>query len=134
MQSSVWMPTTRTGIPPRKSWSDCAPSAQRPTARTVTARSPAFPTARRSGLRRPDDDTEEFTVMYRPSTICALVFSLSLALAGPVRTQEDAPLPAKQIVQEAQQKAKKQKKGVMVIFHASWCGWCHKLEDVMNRP
>ena len=48
--------------------------------------------------------------MYRPSVIVATVFGLSLVLAGPVRAQESAPAPAKQIVQEAQQKAKKQKK------------------------
>jgi len=30
--------------------------------------------------------------------------------------------------------AKKEKKNVMVIFHASWCGWCHKLDDFLADP
>jgi len=22
----------------------------------------------------------------------------------------------------------------MVIFHASWCGWCHRMDSIMNMP
>jgi len=28
--------------------------------------------------------------------------------------------------------AKKQKKKVLVMFHASWCGWCHKMDTSLN--
>jgi hypothetical protein len=30
--------------------------------------------------------------------------------------------------------AQKQHKNVFVVFHASWCGWCHKLEKLMASP
>lgn len=36
------------------------------------------------------------------------------------------------ILQAASQKAAKEKKNVFVIFHASWCGWCHKIDTAMN--
>lgn len=30
--------------------------------------------------------------------------------------------------------AKKEGKTVFLSFHASWCGWCHKLEDFLKKP
>ena len=29
--------------------------------------------------------------------------------------------------------AKGQKKKVFIKFSASWCGWCHKMDDAMNE-
>ena len=31
-------------------------------------------------------------------------------------------------------RAKAEKKTVMLSFHASWCGWCHKFEAFIKRP
>ena len=30
--------------------------------------------------------------------------------------------------------AKKQDKKVLVMFHASWCSWCHKMDTSLNDP
>jgi thioredoxin-related protein len=39
---------------------------------------------------------------------------------------------AESILSAAYKKATKEKKNVFVIFHASWCGWCKKLDASMN--
>lgn len=38
------------------------------------------------------------------------------------------------IMKEAYQVATKEKKNVFVMFHASWCGWCHKMDTSMSDP
>lgn len=38
------------------------------------------------------------------------------------------------VLKEAYAKAAKENKKVMVIFHASWCGWCHKMDTSLNDP
>lgn len=40
--------------------------------------------------------------------------------------------PASDILNAAYKTAAKEKKNVFVIFHASWCGWCHKMDTAMN--
>ena len=35
-------------------------------------------------------------------------------------------------MKEAFTSAKKQNKKVLVMFHASWCGWCHKMDTSLN--
>jgi len=42
------------------------------------------------------------------------------------------PASADQVLKEAQAEAAKQNKNVFIIFHASWCGWCHKMDSSMN--
>ena len=46
--------------------------------------------------------------------------------------QKPSPLPADNILKEALQLAKKENKNVFVIFHASWCTWCHRMDASMN--
>ena len=44
------------------------------------------------------------------------------------------PRSATEILNEANSQAAKENKNVFVIFHASWCGWCHKMDSSMNDP
>lgn len=46
---------------------------------------------------------------------------------------QDTPAPADQIISEAKAEAAKTKKNVFIMFHASWCGWCHKMDASMNN-
>ena len=50
--------------------------------------------------------------------------------------QGTAQQPAKQtndVLQEAYRKAAAENKNVFLMFHASWCGWCHKLDSSLNH-
>ena len=44
------------------------------------------------------------------------------------------PASAAEILKEAFALAKKENKKVLVLFHASWCGWCHKMDTSLNDP
>jgi len=43
-----------------------------------------------------------------------------------------APASADNIMKEACATASKENKKVLVMFHASWCGWCHKMDSSLN--
>lgn len=45
-----------------------------------------------------------------------------------------APLSAEDIMATARKKAAAENKNVFLIFHASWCGWCHKMDTSMSDP
>ena len=45
---------------------------------------------------------------------------------------QERPLSADEILREATQTAATENKRVFIIFHASWCGWCHKLDSSIN--
>ena len=59
-----------------------------------------------------------------------LLLSLCFGLSS---NAQDAK-SAQDILKEASQQAKKEKKKVFVMYHASWCYWCHKMDDAMNDP
>lgn len=56
------------------------------------------------------------------------VFALNTAFA------QTTPPSADEVLKDAIKEAKTQKKKVFIMFHASWCGWCHKMDDSMNDP
>jgi len=35
-------------------------------------------------------------------------------------------------MKDAMQQASKENKNIFIIFHASWCGWCHKMDSSIN--
>ena len=45
---------------------------------------------------------------------------------------QKAPASAEEIMKDAFAIAQKQNKKVLVIFHASWCSWCHKMDTSLN--
>lgn len=61
-------------------------------------------------------------------------FSLWVAffLATPFLKAQAPPPSADGILKEAYKEAAKENKNVFVIFHASWCGWCRKMDTAMN--
>src|SRR5437867_4764396 len=59
-------------------------------------------------------------------------FFLLMAFLFFAAGRAQSPEPASDILQEAFKQAAKEKKNVFLIFHASWCGWCHKMDAAMN--
>ncbi len=59
---------------------------------------------------------------------------LALSLAAmTVVAMADSPAPTKKMMDAVYAKAKSSGKNVLVIFHASWCGWCHKLDGFLKE-
>jgi thiol-disulfide isomerase/thioredoxin len=56
-----------------------------------------------------------------------------LLLCG-VTFSQAQPESADVLLNKAYKQAKKEKKNVFVTFHASWCGWCKKLDASINDP
>jgi hypothetical protein len=42
------------------------------------------------------------------------------------------PLSANEVITQAKAEAVKAHKNIFIIFHASWCGWCRKMDASMN--
>ena len=63
----------------------------------------------------------------------SLFFSLLLVVSLSALAQKPVP-SAEQVLKQAYGQAAKENKNVMVIFHASWCGWCHRMDTSLNDP
>jgi thioredoxin-related protein len=57
-----------------------------------------------------------------------------LALLLSTAVQGQRILSADEILLAACKQAAKENKKVMVIFHASWCGWCHRMDTSLVDP
>ncbi len=62
----------------------------------------------------------------------SLIIAALLIFGG--TAAQDKPESAEKIMNDAYKVAAREKKNVFVIFHASWCGWCKKLEASINDP
>jgi len=58
----------------------------------------------------------------------ALVSAFVVLMSSSLKVQ---PPSADDIMKEACQSAAKENKNVFVIFHASWCIWCHRMDSSM---
>jgi len=67
----------------------------------------------------------------RTLAVGLLAVTALAAIAAP--SGEKLPA-AKSLLAKAQDQAKTEHKNVLLIFHASWCGWCHKLDDMLKSP
>jgi thioredoxin-related protein len=61
-----------------------------------------------------------------------LIIFLSILLVSLKGFTQEAGKSTDEILSQAYAQAGKEKKNVFVIFHASWCGWCHKMDTAMN--
>lgn len=62
--------------------------------------------------------------------ISTVIVAVSLLFTVSVSAQT-APT-AEKILTKAYQQAAVENKNVFVMFHASWCGWCHRMDNSMN--
>jgi len=58
-------------------------------------------------------------------------FCLSIAVSVAVYAQASAPT-ADEVLKPAMAKAGREGKNVLLIFHASWCGWCRKMDSSLH--
>src|SRR5580658_7368582 len=83
--------------------------------------------------------------------MCGVAGCVAVALGAPVRGQgsgskpkqqdgvvktasASSPKPAMELVGAAKAVSAKERKATLVMFHASWCSWCKRLDAVMSRP
>lgn len=59
----------------------------------------------------------------------SLVFSFLLVANVYAQTK---PESADEVINEAKAEAAKSNRNIFVIFHASWCIWCHRMDTAMN--
>jgi thioredoxin-related protein len=64
----------------------------------------------------------------------ATLLLLILVHVAALAQQGNDVADAKKIMSDAFAKAQLEKKNVFVMFHASWCTWCHKMDASMKDP
>jgi thioredoxin-related protein len=62
----------------------------------------------------------------------SVLLLLSFLSVTAIRAQ--TPPTADAVLKDAYRQAGIENKNVFIIFHASWCGWCHKMDTSINDP
>src|SRR5512140_166664 len=70
-------------------------------------------------------------MMRRIALVATLLAATTFCFGQATST---SPENARSIVDTALSRAGSADKNVMIIFHASWCSWCKRLESVLDRP
>src|SRR6185312_17494111 len=65
--------------------------------------------------------------MKRIKILAAALFFISTTVFSQTKIES-----ADAILKEAKKEAIKNDKNILVIFHASWCIWCHRMDTAMN--
>jgi thiol-disulfide isomerase/thioredoxin len=61
-----------------------------------------------------------------------LLLAFIFLIAGNCSYAQDPTPSAETVMNNAYQQATQENKKVFVMFHASWCGWCRKMDAAMN--
>ena len=72
--------------------------------------------------------------MRKMNIVVLFVLMLSAITLLPGYAQDPGPESARKIVSSALGQANAEKKNVLLIFHASWCKWCKKLDTLLEQP
>jgi thioredoxin-related protein len=67
--------------------------------------------------------------MKKTLILLSLLFFLD---SVPAFSQAGKPESAQNIIKAAMVEARSSKKNVFLIFHATWCGWCKRLETALD--
>ena len=60
-------------------------------------------------------------------------FAITLLLATNFASAQELVPSSETIMSAAYKQAASEKKNLLLIFHASWCGWCRKMDASMNE-
>jgi thioredoxin-related protein len=82
-------------------------------------------------IRRPGKNQHISKYLIRFIKTKLIFLTFSLLFTGLVIGQT-APESSSQILDKAYKQAAEEKKNILVVFHASWCGWCKKFEASVN--